>query len=117
MATMKATTYTAASRLLGSRSEVEVGNNTTAERSGDEIVVRLHGHAIIRLLADDTVCVRDCGYVTTTTYDRLNRFAPAGWRLRRTGGGGYAEALRGARLVVHGDRWLRLESGGYGYPE
>lgn len=117
MATMKATTYTGLARVLGSSTEARIGHNTTAEREGQEIVVRLHGHAIVRLLADDTVCIRDADYTTVTTYDRLKAFLPAGWRVYRRSGDGWAENSKGARMVVHGQRWLRLESGGYGYPE
>lgn len=115
MATLKATTYTAADRLLGDRSEVVIGNNTTAERDGSEIVVRLYGHAIVRLLADGGVCVRDCDHTTTTTYDRLKQFVPAGWKVARTSGYGHAVSVKGARMVIHGMDWLRLDAGGYGY--
>ena len=53
MARLKASTFFDLHRLLGNRQSVKIGNNTTAEREGDlltpAIVVRLHGHEIVRL--------------------------------------------------------------------
>ena len=93
MATLTATNFTAASNMLGSGPKVRrIGNNTTIEVNhlDDEnvILVRLHGHAIVALHADGSVSVRDCGYVTTTTYDRINAFLPWGWYATRRGGSG-----------------------------
>lgn len=40
------------------------------------MVVKLHGHAIVRMLLDQNkVCFDNCGYATTTTRSRLNACA------------------------------------------
>lgn len=58
-----------------------VGHNTTAETAWDEpggVVVYYHGHPIVRLHADGDRTLRDCGYRTITTKERLNLYAPTG---------------------------------------
>lgn len=117
MATMKSTTYAGIDRLIGSADSVVIGHNTRAYRDGTDIVIRLWATDIVRLHDDRNVSVRDGDYTTVTTYDRLKQFAPNGWKVYRRNGDGWAESIRGARMVVHGDRWLRLEDGGYGYPD
>lgn len=64
-------------------------HNTTAERdySGSQppidsdVLVRYHGHAIVTLHGDGSVTLGDCGWRTSTTKERLMRFAPYGVRI------------------------------------
>ncbi len=86
MAKLKATTYKSLAELLVDRSQVVIGNNTTAEWvPGDfgqrDILIRLHKHPIVRLETDS--CFADgsgptnftlAGYGTVTTRDRINQF-------------------------------------------
>ncbi len=77
MARLKASTFFDLHRLLGDRQSMKIGNNTTAEREGDlltpMIVVRLHGHEIVRLTSE-SVSVSLAGYGTVTTRERVNHF-------------------------------------------
>ena len=52
MAQLKGTTFSRLASLLGERSAMTIGNNTTAERDGGAILIRLHDHAIVRLHED-----------------------------------------------------------------
>jgi hypothetical protein len=98
MTTLTTTTFDGAKALLASGPKTRtIGNNTTIEANtidllGREpercILVRLHGHAIVALFPGGRVAVRDCGYVTATTYDRINQFLPWGWYATRRGGSG-----------------------------
>jgi hypothetical protein len=77
MAKMRATTHAGLDRIIGDRRRaVTIGNNTTAERGGAVIVVRLHGHPIVTLHPSGGVELSDCGWWTVTTRDRLNSFTP-----------------------------------------
>lgn len=80
------TTHAELRRVVGNGRRV-LCNNTTAVyiASGDYYEVRLHGHTIAVVTANN-VAVRHCGYVTTTTFDRLKRFVPAGWGVSRANG-------------------------------
>lgn len=86
MAKLKATTY------QGLVSEVfkgydvpnferkKIGHNTTAEyipngMFGRDIVIRLHGHQIVRL-GRNAVHFTLAGYNTVTTRERVNQFIP-----------------------------------------
>ena len=76
-------TYHELDAYLGKQHARTIANNTTAERADDgpAIVVRLHGHEIARLWPR-SVRVRDAGWQTPTTKDRLNRMlAPYGARI------------------------------------
>lgn len=70
--------YSKANKSLGdSRSKV-IGNNTKLVRKGGDIAVELHGNEIIRFLENKRVAVlRDGGYRSNTTKDRLNRYTPS----------------------------------------
>ena len=67
-------TYHALDAYLGNKHARTIAHNTTAERDDDghAIVVRLHGNEIARL-CPRSVRVRDAGWRTSTTKDRLNR--------------------------------------------
>jgi hypothetical protein len=94
MANLTATEYGAVAERLSRKQgdRALIGNNTTARWAGPvggDILVSLHGHSIVTLHADGSVSVRDCGYVTTTTYDRLSAFLrPLGLLVTRRGGTG-----------------------------
>lgn len=84
MAKLAATTFAGLDKFLGNKSAKTIGNNTTAERDGgpfDPILVRLHGHEIASLFPDGTVNVRDAGYQTVTTKERINQFLPLPYRV------------------------------------
>ena len=89
MARLKATTWGGLNTILGTRpnDRIVIGNNTTAEYVESEmpnqrdILIRLHGHAIVRLEPDDgqrdgsgPVNFTMAGYGTATTRDRINQF-------------------------------------------
>ena len=86
MAQLKATTYRGLSDLVGPPDvnekigvPVKIGHNTTAERTGSalpSILVRLHGHPIVRLWASGRVDWTLAGYGTVTTRERVNQFLP-----------------------------------------
>jgi hypothetical protein len=76
--TMKATTFAGLASKIGTKTgTVKIGHNTTAERDGEAIAVRYHGHRIVTMMPGATI-LEDAGYRTTTTKARLNLFAPAG---------------------------------------
>lgn len=76
-------TYHALDAYLGSRRARTIAHNTTAERAAEHIIVRLHGNEIARL-CPRSVRVRDAGWRTVTTKDRLNRIlAPYGARIEQ----------------------------------
>lgn len=78
-------TYHALDAYLGSRRARTIAHNTTAERDGRDIIVRLHGNEIARL-CPRSVSVRDAGWQTPTTKDRLNRILePCGARIEQRG--------------------------------
>ena len=81
MAQLKGTTFSRLASLLGERSVMTIGNNTTAERDGGAILIRLHGHAIVRLHEDSdelgNVDFTLAGYGTVTTRERVNQFTRA----------------------------------------
>lgn len=88
---------------------VTIGHNTTAMRSlTDEpcaFGIRLHGH-LIAIVYPHAVFVRDCGYVTTTTYDRLKRLvAPFGAKVYRRKGAGMIVLRDGQTLAIGSGNW------------
>ena len=89
---------------------VTIGHNTTAMRSVVNrgqcaFGIRLHGH-LIALVYPEAVFVRDCGYVTTTTYDRLKRLvAPFGATVYRRKGAGMIVLRDGQTLAIGSGNW------------
>lgn len=84
MARMKVSgplTWFKAQTFLGNRGARTLGNNTTvhAVLDGDYMgfSVRLHGNEIMRIHADYTYTLKDGGWQTITTKDRLNALSPA----------------------------------------
>ena len=86
MAKLKATTYQSLVTNVFKGFDVEnfvtrkIGNNTTAEFVPSEffkrdILIRLHGHPIVRL-EKEAVNFTLAGYNTVTTRERVNQFIP-----------------------------------------
>lgn len=82
MAKLAGTTYQKLDRILVKDRTKAIGNNTTAHRGDDGVIyVYLHGHNIVDLHKDGAVTLRDCGYQTVTTKERLNQFIPMPYRM------------------------------------
>ena len=82
MAKLAGTTYQELDRILVKDRTKTIGNNTTAHRGDDGVIyVYLHGHNIVDLHKDGAVVLRDCGYQTVTTKERLNQFCPMPYRV------------------------------------
>ena len=86
MAKLKATTYQSLVADVFKGYDVpnferkKIGHNTTAEyipngMFGRDIVIRLHGHGIVRL-EREAVNFTLAGYNTVTTRERVNQFIP-----------------------------------------
>jgi len=54
----------------------KLGNNTYAERRGENIAIRLHATDVVTLKPDGTVIANSGGWKTHTTKDRLNEYLP-----------------------------------------
>lgn len=83
MATMKVTgplSWFKAQTFVGNREARTIGHNTTVHEItyGDvrEFSVRLHGNEIIRIHRDGTYTLKDGGWQTVTTKQRLNALGP-----------------------------------------
>lgn len=85
-----------------------IGNNTHALLMDEVVGVRLHGHLIAMLHPDGRVAIRDCGWVTTTTYDRLMQLVPAGWRVNRKGGQGTTSFNKELCSPIFPGEWVIL---------
>jgi len=77
--------------LLRYQSTSNLCNNTMVHRVDNDdpnkgISVTLHGNEIARMYPNGNVAIRHCGYPTSTTFDRLNRLVPLGWRASRVDG-------------------------------
>lgn len=77
------TSYAEADTRLGTRQARKIANNTTLERHGECIALRLHSTVIVSWTPDDVVMLNSGGYRTVTTKARMNA------------------ALRGTRYGVH----------------
>lgn len=70
-------TFSQATDRLGTRDRRKIGNNTYLERRDAEtIAVRLHATDIVIFHSDGSATLHDGGYLTVTTKDRLNKYAP-----------------------------------------
>lgn len=101
---------------LRTKSEATICNNTKVVRQDERdptqgIGLLLHGHKIAILFPDGNVAIRDCGYITTTTYDRLKRVLPPGWEITRKGGQGTAWSRDDATQVYSAHFVLLCPSG------
>jgi hypothetical protein len=98
------TTFAEIATALGNRTSITLCHNTVAVDRRNEyglIAIKLHGHTICELFPTGTAYVTDCGYVTTTTYDRLKRFvSPLGCSVFRRNGTGYIRRADGSTAVV-----------------
>ena len=78
----------------------------------EDVRVSLHGHTIAVFAADGRVAIRDCGYVTQTTYGRLSQLVPAGWRIRRNKGQGVVSFGDDLRSPIFPGEWVILRPDG-----
>jgi len=80
--------YTALNDQLTGRCKAgrKLGNNTYAERRGDNIAIRLHSTDVLTYAPDGTVTVTSGGWKTHTTKDRLNTYLPNGHRISQAKG-------------------------------
>ena len=77
-------TYAQATQFLGQgrdKSSRPFANNTRIETRQDGIAIKLHATDIATILPDDGVTLRDGGWRTVTTKDRMTNSLPQGWRL------------------------------------
>lgn len=89
------TSYSKADKVLGDSNSKVIGNNTElVRRNGSTIVVKLHGHPVVKYNRGGSTQVSSAGYKTSTTKDRINRYTPAGvsvvqrdfqWFLKKNG--------------------------------
>lgn len=72
-------TYADADRMLGTRGQKRLLNNTYAVRGGDGRVNIIHHNSIIGAFdPDGSVMLTNAGYGSVSTRERLNGMAPAG---------------------------------------
>lgn len=64
----------------------KLGNNTYAERKGDDVAIRLHTTDILTYKSDGSVVVTSGGWKTVTTKSRLNEYLPFGYAITQTKG-------------------------------
>lgn len=110
------TTWAEMNRWVHGTSPRTIANNTVALRQPnmirdtDVFSVYLHGREIA-IVCPDVVYVRDCGYVTRTTYDRLKRLVePFGATVRRKGGVGLLTLSCGHVLAVGDGSWVEVRA-------
>lgn len=77
--------YADAAEFLGSKNERPFAHNTriirdTLQMGHDVITVTYHGHPIVNFYPD-RLTLSSCGWMTSTTKERLNWFIPQGWRV------------------------------------
>lgn len=87
MTKLKGTTWEELDKVLfrSKNKPALIGNNTVAERDPDNsnIIVRLHGNAIVVLSDDGDIEISLSGWNTVTTRERVNQFLPAKVRVRQ----------------------------------
>lgn len=83
--------YDAASNMLEGRMKATVLNNTALEQiATNRIAVKYHDNTIAVFQRDGVTVLTDCGYATSSTYERLNALSRASWFIRE--GRGYVSA-------------------------
>lgn len=71
--------FNSADRALGDKDSRVIGNNTKlVRRNPSTIVVKLHGHPVVKYKSSGRTFVSSAGYKTDTTKDRINRYTPRG---------------------------------------
>lgn len=66
--------YSGAFSLLGSKDTYKLKSNTSLEREDGYIALRFHATSIIKFFPDRSIKIRNGGYQTVTTKDRLNEY-------------------------------------------
>jgi hypothetical protein len=90
--------FATARAFLGDRSQRTLCFATTltheaTDRDADAIVVRHHDSAIIRYYSDGRIEIRNAGWLSATTTDRLHRMTPEHVRVSRAKGGSVVSPL------------------------
>lgn len=70
-----------ASNTLNGRPSKVVGNNTRLVNNGDSISLVLHTTAVLTWYPNGDCIAATGGWYTRTTKDRINEYAPHGWRV------------------------------------
>lgn len=91
-----------------------IENNTRVESRYDAFAVRLHGTDVATYRPDGWVILNTGGWHTVTTFDRLNRYAPAPWRVASDGKGGRMLYRSGRAITPFVDGLSVHESGAVG---
>lgn len=83
--------YQDADNYLGARQERPIGHNTRIVRVGTGISIRYHGSPVVRFTPDSVdrpgeIILDSCGWKTFTTKERMNAFAPRGFRISQERG-------------------------------
>ena len=108
------TTWADFDRVVGASAST-IANNTVAVRHDDGVApvhfsVYLHGREIA-IVAPSRVYIRDCGWCTRTTYDRLQRLvAPLGARVRRSKGLGILTKGDGNPIAIGDGYWTEVSA-------
>lgn len=93
------TPYAYLRRILAHRNEMTICNNTRAIVNFDvAVTVTLHGNVILTAYYDGLTIVRDGGWQTATTKDRLNRVLPLSVRIRQSDWKWFLHDRRGNEL-------------------
>jgi len=79
----------------------KIGDNTFLNLLSDQtIIVRLYGTPILTYRPNGEVDVNFGGYMTKTTFSRINNLIPYGWNLRNKGGQIALENSWGKRAII-----------------
>jgi len=88
--------FRTADQALGNKDSKTIGNNTKlVRRNPSTIVVKLHGHVVVKYNSSGETLVSSAGYKTKTTKDRINRYTPSGFNVRQRDGVWYASTPDG----------------------
>lgn len=75
-------------------SPIEPGGNVSEDGTAiTKITVRHHGSSIIRYYSDGRIMIRNAGWLSATTTDRLHRMTPNSVRVSRAKGGSVESPL------------------------
>jgi hypothetical protein len=97
--------FLATGRPAGMKSERKIGANTLVRRYNDgSIGVILYSTRILHYHPNGEVDVNFGGYMTPTTFSRINALIPYGWNLRKKGGKLALENSWGQRAVIRKPR-------------
>lgn len=88
--------FRSADSALGGSNSKTIGNNTKlVRRNPSTIVVKLHGHVVVKYKSTGDTFVSSAGYESKTTKDRINRYTPSAFNVRQRDGVWYANTPDG----------------------